>query len=145
MKITLYLTMILLIVSCSNPKEKADNQHKESQKPSEELIEMLMKDYHDAAELFSIKYNISQKNAKIIIQEYINIYDPFLQIIITGKVDERIGEKLFNPDETLRDFILRMNQMTGEESVKISSFVIDVKMYMKLMEIDNNGVSDLYP
>ncbi|HOD62569.1 MAG TPA: hypothetical protein PKG96_10770 [Bacilli bacterium] len=133
MKMKLYLTMILLIASCSNPKETADNKSKEIEKPSEELIEMFMKDYNDAAELFSIKYNISQKNAKIIINEYIRIYDPVLNSIITGKEDDRIGEKLLNPDESLRDFIFRMNQITGEESVKISSFVIDLKIYMKLI------------
>lgn len=138
MKVTLKLiAIILIIVSCSNPKAGNADQSSEKKLPQKELKEIVMKDYNDAAELFSIKYDISRKNSETIIQEYIIIYDPLINQILTGNKDIRIGEKLLKPEESLYEFINRMNKITGEDPAKISSFVIDLKMYLKLMESDN--------
>lgn len=127
----LYFTILIFVFSCSNQKEETEIRNKEHKIPSEKLIKRLMKNYNDAAELLSIKHNISQKNSNIIIQEYIKIYDLILYRIVTGKKVENITEKYLNPDESLSAFISRMNHLTGEESVKISAFIIDLKSYME--------------
>lgn len=137
MKLNAFIVMIILMFSCSGNNNIKTDQSQDSKELAPEIRAIIMKDYSDAIELLSIKHNISYDNSNKIVLEYIKIFDPIFQEIISGINDDRSGEKVFNPDETLTEFIKRMTLLTNESTEKISSFVIDLKMYMTIIK-DND-------
>lgn len=127
----LALPIMTLFYSCNGDSQKVSSESKEL---SSELREFLMKDYNEATQLFAAKYNISEKNSKLITAEYIKIFDPVMQQTITGIDDDRFLEKFIKPDESISEFIDRLTILSGEPKNIVSSYVIDLKLYMKSLK-----------
>jgi hypothetical protein len=130
----LLIPVMLTMFSCNRDSQSSSTEKIEI---SADVIKVIMKDYNEATQLLGVKFNISGKNAELITSEYIKIYDPIMHRLITGVEDDKINEKIFNPDETLTEFINRVYMLTGEPKEKISSYLLELKMYLKTMDENN--------
>tara|TARA_R110002110_G_scaffold61285_15_gene172263 strand:- start:124 stop:495 length:372 start_codon:yes stop_codon:yes gene_type:complete len=123
-------------MSCSDGKEKVEKKPQGANRTSI-LVPILLKDYNDATSMLFHKYEIDSTKASIITYRFLEIYDPEIYNYIAKYSREfKVKEFSKEPKPNLSDFVRQLSGETGLPLKTVSSYVMDLKMYMKEMRSD---------
>jgi len=121
---------MILFTSCGAERKESS---KENIELSSETKALILKDYTEATQILSLKYDIPEDKSQLITAEYIRIFDPVRYELISGIKDNRLVDKIMNPDENISNFIERMALLTEQSKAKVASYVMDMKLYLETM------------
>lgn len=132
MKKVLSISILFMILFTSCGAERKESS-KENIELSSETKALILKDYTEATQILSLKYDIPEDKSQLITAEYIRIFDPVRYELISGIKDNRLVDKIMNPDENISNFIERMALLTEQSKAKVASYVMDMKLYLETM------------